>query len=253
MPNQRYSSIAIRKYIVEKYNSAEFRLLCHDDDEEHDHLGTCYDNLGDEIFEIKVLELVNFADRRNKFDKLVSLLRNKRKDLDEFITQASDPFSSKPTRANYRLNDSNSDAWAKRSNARSDFKSPVTQPTTFASTKTESPPQFERLHRDIEHLEENINSLGEIDDLLGNLDDLLDSMRRKIGELLIDIKVRHQRMQDEKLNLVQKPNVLREQKADPQANRSTFARQQALASQPTHSSSWGETQYSKPNSSHISV
>lgn len=247
MPYQQYSSIIVRKYIVEKYNSAEFRLLCHDDNEEHDHLGTCYDNLGDEIFEIKVLELVNFADRRNKFDKLVSLLKNKREDLDAFIAQASETFSSKPTRANYRPNDSNNDSWAKRSNVRSEFKSPVAQPTTFESKDTESPPQFERLHRDIAHLEENINSLGELDDLLGNLDDLLGSMHKKIGTLLIDIKVRYQRMQDEKLNLAQKPNILREQKADPQANRSTFARQQALASQPTHSSSWGETQYAKPN------
>lgn len=252
MPNlqrqQQYSSIAIRKYIAEKYNSQEFRLLCHNDDEEQDHLGKCYDDLGeDKIFEIKVLEIIGFAERRNKFDKLVNLLKNQRADLDEYIRQGSDPFSSKPTLTSYR--NINEGSFGISNKLRAGF-APASQPEIVGDSMArvmETSPQLERIFQDIAHLEQNMASIGEIDELLGAIDDLLNNMRQKISSLLVDIKVKHQRLHDERLASIEKPTVpQRGQSASFQLGHSTIARQQ-LVSRPDAGSRWPQDQYPKTN------
>ena len=204
----KYTSINVRKYIVEKYSANEFRLLCHDDDEEQDHLGTCHVGLGDKVeYAIRVLEVVTFAERRNKFEKLVNLLRNQRGDLDEFIHQSSEPLSSKPTVTSYR--NINEGTWGSNSKSRAGF-APPSQPEIIgdqAARAIENSPQLERIYQDIAHLEQNMAAIGDIDSLLGALDGLLNEMRKKISSLLVDIKVKHQRLHEERLVAVEKPTV----------------------------------------------
>ncbi|MEZ4594335.1 MAG: hypothetical protein R3D55_24810 [Chloroflexota bacterium] len=229
---------------MEKYSAQEFRLLCHDDDEERDHLGKCYDDMGeDKMFEIRVLDLIGFAERRNKFEKLVNLLRHQRGDLDEFVQQSSEPLSSKPTITSYR--NINEGAWSSSSKLRAGL-TPPSQPETVGDRATriiENSPQLERIYQDIAHLEQNMNAIGEIDELLGTLDGLLNEMRHKLSSLLVDIKVKHQRLHEERLATLEKPSVVqRSPLAAFESGQAAMSRQQ-LVSRPGASGRWPQEQY----------
>ncbi|MEZ4591062.1 MAG: hypothetical protein R3D55_07955 [Chloroflexota bacterium] len=229
---------------MEKYSAQEFRLLCHNDDEERDHLGKCYDDMGeDKMFEIRVLDLIGFAERRNKFEKLVHLLRNQRPDLDDFVRQSSEPLSSQPTVASYRsINDG---SWSSSSKLRAGF-APPSQPEIVgdrAARVIENSPQLERIYQDIAHLEQNMASIGEIDELLGALDGLLNEMRKKISSLLVDIKVKHQRLHEERLATLEKPSITqRSPLAAFESGQAAMPHQQ-LVSRPGAGGRWPQQQY----------
>lgn len=241
----KYTSINVRKYIVEKYSPDEFRLLCHDDDEEQDHLGICHDGWGSQEYAIRVLEVVNFAERRNKFEKLVNLLRNQRADLDDYIRQSSEPLSSQPTVTSYR--NINEGAWVSDSKL-SAGTAPKYQPDNIGSRigkAVENSPQLERIHQEIAHLEQNMTAIGDIDKLLGALDGLLNDMRHKILSLFEDIQANHQRLHEEQQAIVAKPMAAqRSPNAAFEIGQASPARQQ-FVSRPGASGRWPQEQYHK--------
>jgi hypothetical protein len=62
---QPISSVFLRKAIYHTYSQPEFEILCSD-------LGVRYDDLGGSTFETKILELIAWHERRQKYDELVS-------------------------------------------------------------------------------------------------------------------------------------------------------------------------------------
>jgi hypothetical protein len=63
--------VALRKFIVTRYNLEEIRTLCSD-------LGVDYDDLGGEGKEAKARELVAYLKRRSKLDDLIRYLQEDR-------------------------------------------------------------------------------------------------------------------------------------------------------------------------------
>ncbi|MCB8978922.1 MAG: hypothetical protein H6657_16015 [Ardenticatenaceae bacterium] len=126
-------------------------------------------------------------------------------------------------------------SWDPRSNSRENLASVTTQAQTFKSnlSNDEAPLSLDRLQQDIVQLRKNLDALGELDGLLENIDDLLSSMRRKIKELLDDINEKHQRMQDERIRVVEKSDA--------------YAQSQRFAPPPGKKNDWGDHNFTKPN------
>lgn len=185
----------------------------------------------------------------------MELLDLKKESYIQSQQQISQNAFSKPTtslnKADLGSQRRSNETWAKSSNLRQNFES-TAQQSAFNGTiaqSNENPPQLDRLQQDIAHLQKNLVSLGEIDSLLENIDDLLSSMRKKISDLLVDIKVKHQRMQEEGVHPAKKSDAYhREQSANFQeSSTSTIARQQRFAKPLTKNSDWADTKFTKPN------
>lgn len=242
MPNNKsqYDKRIIKEYIVGNYMFRQdaFKSLCFDDDDEgDDNLHAIFVDLNqNQRFENRIIDLIETAIRVNKYNKLINLLQRKNPTFERDLYNSS--FSSPPSKTNLGASSQSSKRWVKHKKPSGDpLTSPRQQEDKYLPEPADSP-QIERLHREIENLERNIGSLSEIDTLLENV-------RQRISELLLDIKVKHRMIQEERATAASKSSQFRrEPEVDFLASKPTAVRRQPFSSS---SSSWPDTAYSKPN------
>lgn len=236
----QYDKRIIKEYIVSSYMFRQdaFKSLCYDDDDEGDNnLHAIFVDLNQkQRFENKIIDLIETAIRVNKYEKLILLLQRKNPAFERDIGNSS--ISSSPTIANLNPSSQSNKQWVKnKESPKGILGSSIQQEEKYLDEPVDSP-QIEKLRREIEHLERNIGSLSEIDNLLENV-------RQKISGLLLEIKVKHQMIQDERARAASKSSRFRrEPEIDFLASKPTAVRRQPFSNP---SSSWQGTAYSKPN------
>ncbi len=227
IPKNQHDKRNVKAYILDKYlyRQGDLKSICFaDDDSSDNNLHNILVGLNpNQRFENLVEDLINSAIRTGKLNKLVTLLQEKDPRFERQLTDSS--ISSPATKPAFDTTGQNNKQWAKSS-----------QPRRYSSTYQQEPtnhPQIEKLHQDIEQLEQDISSLGEIDALLEDL-------RRKIGDLLLNSKVKHRMMQDESAVAANRTNVFQSN----QESSFLLRKQRQSFSSP---SSWRESPYAKSN------
>lgn len=152
------------------------------------------------------------------------------------ISQADFTRPSSLRKSDLDIRSRSKSPWDQRSNSRENLASPTTQTQTFKSNLSkndEGPLSLERLQQDIAHLRKNLDSLDEVDGLIETIDDLLSSLRRKIKGLLDDINEKHRRMQDERIQVIEKSEA--------------YAQSHRFATPPGNQNDWADRKFTKPN------
>lgn len=240
----QYDKRALKDYIKYYYLQAEdlSKILFYDDPGDH-HLGDKFRGLGNIEFETKIIETINFAERRGKYNKLVELLKADNKtNFDTLMRQFMKPFmktlSSEQLSVELAFSRHNNESWGKSNKISNVIKSSTVRPNMSERKNVNEvgkPPQIGKLPPNIERLGLHITLLGEIDNLL-------EGLRKKIGELK-NVNEQYQAMLNETMNAARKPNLFQgKQKANFQVSRSAITGQQLFQDS---NRGWRETQYPK--------
>ncbi len=227
-PNKKYDRRRVKEYIVKSYefrHEAFISLLFDEGDTGDNSLHKIFKDILQrrQPFENTIEDLIASAENLNKYNELVTILQRRNPRFEYELTNSS--ISSPATKPTFDTTSQNNKQWAKNS-----------QPRGYSSTNQQEPtnyPQIEKLHQDIEQLEQDISSLGEIDALL-------EDVRKRIGDLLLNTKVKYRMMHDERAVAANRSNVF-------QRNQETSflpRKQRVSFSSP---SSWRESPYAKSN------
>lgn len=185
---QQYTGSTIRKYIKYYYFRAQdFRALIYDDEDGPHHLGEFYDGLGGEKnYENKIIDIINFAKRRNKLEKLLDLLRLGNPNFDHEIVQfapKSTLSSQLSTVAGVGSGRAAEKSWVKSSK----IQTPVVQAKALPHGQNENPKADAGRSAVLGVSPQNLERLGLHVALLEEINSLLEGIQKKISELNLNI------------------------------------------------------------------